>query len=98
MCCKKTTLSREDECANGETDRQGCQMVSFQTKNPNLCKFCRALDWTVFIYFIAIWNILWRFGICMTIWYIFSGFGIMHREKSGNPAGQGKAGQTETST
>jgi hypothetical protein len=21
----------------------------------------------------------------MTIWYIFSGFGIMHQEKSGNP-------------
>jgi hypothetical protein len=23
---------------------QGCQMVSFQTKNPNLGKFCRALE------------------------------------------------------
>jgi hypothetical protein len=53
----------------------------------------------------AILNILLTFGIFydslvqfVFIWYIFSGFGIMHREKSGNPAGQGKAGQTETST
>jgi hypothetical protein len=41
----------------------------------------------------AIWNILWRFGIFYNhlvhfvfIWYIFSGFGIMYQEKSGNPA------------
>jgi hypothetical protein len=40
----------------------------------------------------AIWNILWRFGIFharlvhfVLIWYIFSGFGIMYQYKSGNP-------------
>jgi hypothetical protein len=40
----------------------------------------------------AIWNILRTFGIFydhlvhfVFIWYIFSGFGIMYREKSGNP-------------
>jgi hypothetical protein len=33
----------------------------------------------------AIWNISWRFESFRTIWYIFSGFGIMHQEKSGNP-------------
>jgi hypothetical protein len=27
---------------------QGCQMVYFQTKNPNLGKFLRALDWNIF--------------------------------------------------
>jgi hypothetical protein len=27
------------------TPGQGCQMVYFQTKNPNLGKFWRALDW-----------------------------------------------------
>jgi hypothetical protein len=39
------------------------------------------------------WNILRIFGIFydhlvhfVFIWYIFSGFGIMHLEKSGNPA------------
>jgi hypothetical protein len=41
----------------------------------------------------AIWNILWILGIFydylahfVFIWYIFSGFGIMYQEKSGNPA------------
>jgi hypothetical protein len=49
---------------------QGCQMVSFKTKNPNLGKFWRALDLKMFTYFMAIWNslqtfgdILWPFGI-----------------------------------
>jgi hypothetical protein len=57
--------------------KQGCQMVYFQTKNPNLGKFWRALDWKMLIYFMAIWNILWRFGIFydhlvhfIFIWYI----------------------------
>jgi hypothetical protein len=70
---------------------QGCQMVYFQTKKSYCGKFWRFLDWKMLIY-------LWPFGMYhghsgyfMTIWYIlcsfgtFSGFGIMHREKSGNP-------------
>jgi hypothetical protein len=67
-------------------------MVCFQTKNPNLGKFWRALDWKMFIYFMAICNILWRLGIFYDIWYIlysfgalFSGFCVMYQEKSGNP-------------
>jgi hypothetical protein len=73
---------------------QGCQNVWFQTKNPNLGKFWRALDWTILIYFSAIWNILAPFGIFyghlvqfVFVWYIFSGFGTMCHEKSGNPDG-----------
>jgi hypothetical protein len=57
---------------------QGCQVVCFQTKNPDLGKFWRALDWKMFINFMATWNILWRFGIFydhlvhfVFIWYIF---------------------------
>jgi hypothetical protein len=53
-------------------------MVSFQTKNPNLCIFLRALDGKLTMYFMAIWNILRTFGKFynhvgnfMTIWYIF---------------------------
>jgi hypothetical protein len=42
---------------------QGCQMVYFQTKNPNLGKFLMALDWKMLIYFMAICNILQTFGI-----------------------------------
>jgi hypothetical protein len=53
----------------------------------------RALYWKLLIYFIALWKILWAFGILhdhsahfLLIWYISSGFGIMYQEKSGNPA------------
>jgi hypothetical protein len=57
---------------------QGCQMVCIQTKNLNLGKFWRALDWKLLMYFMAIGNILQRFGILydhlvhfVFIWYIF---------------------------
>jgi hypothetical protein len=42
---------------------QGCQMVFFQTKNPNVGKFWRALDWKTLVYFMVIWNSLRPFGI-----------------------------------
>jgi hypothetical protein len=58
--------------------QQGCQMVSFQTKNPNLGKFRRALDWKMLIHFTAVFNILQTFGIfydnlvhLVFVWYIF---------------------------
>jgi hypothetical protein len=42
----------------------------------------------------AIWFILWLFGIfCgrlvyfVVIWYIFPPFGMLHQDKSGNPDG-----------
>jgi hypothetical protein len=44
--------------------------------------------------FVAIWYIcghlvyLWPFGIFVVIWYIFSCFGKLVEEKSGNPARQ----------
>jgi hypothetical protein len=71
---------------------QVCQIVSFRTKNPNLGKFWRVLERKNLKYFRAFWNILWTFGIFyyhlvrfVFIWYIFSGFGIMYQQKSGNP-------------
>jgi hypothetical protein len=46
---------------------QGCQMVCFQTKYPNLGKFWKVLLRKIFydhlVYFTAIGNILWQFGI-----------------------------------
>jgi hypothetical protein len=55
-------------------------MVCFQTKNPNLGKIWRVLEWKMFIYFMANWNILLIFGIFnehlhnfMLIWHIFPG-------------------------
>jgi hypothetical protein len=42
---------------------QGCQMVCFQTKNPNLGKFWRVLQWKISVNFMDIWYILWSFVI-----------------------------------
>jgi hypothetical protein len=49
---------------------QGCQMVSSQDKNPNLCKLWRGLaieDVGIFyvhlVNFPAIWHNIWPFGI-----------------------------------
>jgi hypothetical protein len=70
----------------------GCQMVCIQTKNPNLGKFWRALEWKMLVYFTAIWNIFRPFeifyGRLVTLWLFgkFSPrFGISCHEKSGNP-------------
>jgi hypothetical protein len=58
-------------------------MVCFQTKNPNLGKFWRALEGKkigIFYghleYISAIWYILWPFGNLVAIWSIFPRFGI----------------------
>jgi hypothetical protein len=62
-------------------------MVSFQTKNLNFGKYWRVFDCKMFIYFMAIWNILRTFGIFydslvhfLFIWYIFSGFGFTQQK------------------
>jgi hypothetical protein len=62
----------------GRATTQGCQMVCFQTKNPTLVKISRSSDRKIFIYFMAIWNIGWTYGIFydhlvhfLFIWYIF---------------------------
>jgi hypothetical protein len=67
-------------------------MVCFQTKNTNLGKFWRVLQWKMLLYFMAIWSILPQFGIfCghlvyfMVSWYIFLSVGMLYQEKSGNP-------------
>jgi hypothetical protein len=70
-------------------------MVYFQTKNPNLGKFWRALNRKILTYFMATWNILRTFGMfCdhlenfVLIWYIFFQFGHHFgiKTKSGNLA------------
>jgi hypothetical protein len=40
---------------------QGCQMVYFQTKNPNLGIFWRVLEWKRLVYSLAVWNKLQPF-------------------------------------
>jgi hypothetical protein len=70
-------------------------MAYYQTKNPDLGKFQRVLQWKIFVgryitwpfdllygylvYFVAIWYMLWLFDI-------FFRFGMLCEEKSGNPA------------
>jgi hypothetical protein len=88
----KLVDTREPDCCK----QQSCQMVSFQTKNPNLGKFWGALPrWEnvdiIYIHlecFTDIWDILWPFGLLCVHLVHFSGFGTMHREKSGNPGKQ----------
>jgi hypothetical protein len=54
----------------------------FKPKNPNLGKFWRALQWIMFVYFMAICLFyghlvfLLPFGIFTAIWYISWPFGI----------------------
>jgi hypothetical protein len=66
---------------------QGCQMVCFQTKNPNLGKFWRALEWKVLLYFMIIWNILLPFGMMYSLWSFGIFFPILvclDQDESGN--------------
>jgi hypothetical protein len=52
---------------------QGCQMVYFKTKKPNMGIFWRALEWKMLVYFRAVWyNIHWPFDIvCGHLVYFF---------------------------
>jgi hypothetical protein len=75
--------------------RQGCQMVSFRTENPNFGKLLRVLQWKMLVYFMAIWSIfntiwhiLWPFGISSLVLVHFTNFGMLYQEKSGNPAAE----------
>jgi hypothetical protein len=56
----------------GQEDEQGCQMVYFQTKDPYLGIFWKALEYTMLVYFVAIWNILQPFGVFHGHFDIFS--------------------------
>jgi hypothetical protein len=80
-------------------------MVSFQTKNTNLGKFWRALDWKTLIYFMAIWNILQTFGILydhlihfVFIWYIFSVSLIFTKKNLATLLSQPKKSRRRTGT
>jgi hypothetical protein len=70
--------------------------IFFETKNPNLEKFWRALEWKRLVYSIDIWNILgpfgtytlWTLGNLVAIWYISPRFETLCQEKSGSPVVQ----------
>jgi hypothetical protein len=50
-------------------------MVYFQTKNTDVGKFGRAVEWKRLVPSKVIWNILWRFGIFLANFYILWPFG-----------------------
>jgi hypothetical protein len=52
----------EPLCTNTYSEH-GCQMVCFQTENPNLGKFLRVLLWKILVYFMTIWSSLRPFEI-----------------------------------
>jgi hypothetical protein len=69
------------------SQNQGCQMVYFQTKNSNLGKFWRALQWKTLGYFLNIWSILRPFNIFywhsvyfVVNLYIFPRVGILYQK------------------
>jgi hypothetical protein len=56
----------------------GCQIEKFQTKNPNLVNFWRALQRNMLVSFTAIWYILWLFGIfCGYLEYFVATWNIL---------------------
>jgi hypothetical protein len=72
-------------------------MVCFQTKNPNLGKFWRVLQWKILVYLMTIWSILRPLKKCYghlvyfaVVWYISPRLGNSYQEKSGNPGCQVK--------
>jgi hypothetical protein len=65
----------------------GCQMVYFYTKNPNLGKFWRTLEWKMLVYFMTVWNIFtatWCKTVCGHLVY-FSCFGTLGPRKIWQP-------------
>jgi hypothetical protein len=61
-------------------------MVCFQTKNTNLGQFWRVLQWKMLVYFMAIWYILWPFGIVYGYLVYFSRLGLLYEGKYDSPA------------
>jgi hypothetical protein len=69
-------------------------MIYFHTKNPNLGKFWRALEWKLLVYFMTIWNTY----ICTVtvyfmavrsryvIWYIFPFWYVWAKKNLATPA------------
>jgi hypothetical protein len=62
----------------------GCQMVYFQTKNPNLGKFCNVLQRKMLVFLRPFCLIIRPNGMLyghlehfVVIWYIFSRFGML---------------------
>jgi hypothetical protein len=89
--CQIATVGRK--AINSQSLAAGLPDDVFKNQKNNLGKFWRFLQQKIMVYFMAIWYILWPFGIFyghlvyfMVICYIFPRFGMLYQEKSGNPA------------
>jgi hypothetical protein len=65
-------------------ESQGCQMVHFKTKTPNLGTFCRAIEWKMLLYFNTIWDIYGHLVYLVVIGYFFP-FNLLYQEKIWQP-------------
>jgi hypothetical protein len=89
ICIRRTTLSHRARSRTKE--EQGCQMVYFQTKTQIWVGFggsCNGRCWSILCTFDLFYIrlvFLWTFVFFVAIWYIFSPFGTLYQEKSGNP-------------
>jgi hypothetical protein len=63
MCVGKNIAWRHAVSKLVTRSHQGCQMVYFLTKNPNLGDFLRILRLKMLVYLRDIWSILQPFGI-----------------------------------
>jgi hypothetical protein len=70
--------AQSSACTRMHARDRGCQMAYFRTQDPNLGKFWRVSQEKMLVYFVAVWSILWPFGLfCghfiyfMVLWYIF---------------------------
>jgi hypothetical protein len=72
----KAEIAFEDSAGSQRSPIRGCQMVFFQTKNPNLGTFRKFLQLKMLVYFMPIWNILWPFAIFYGQWVILWYLGI----------------------
>jgi hypothetical protein len=62
--------------SESSASEHGCQMVYFQTKNPNLGKFWRVLQQKMLTIWMAIWSIYGHLVYFLTILYILWPFGM----------------------
>jgi hypothetical protein len=72
----------------GYVPQQCCQKVYFQTKNPNLGKFWKVLQGKMLVFLCPFSLFYGHLVHLVVIWYIFARFGMLYREKSGNPVPQ----------
>jgi sulfite exporter TauE/SafE len=76
-------MAKQDEIGRSHNrqifrPKQGCQMAYFQTKNPNLGKFWRVLQWKMLLHFKALWSCLLPLGMVCGLLIYFMNMYLVH--------------------